>query len=259
MAEREMQQDWAELVEEILALAAAQARALGRELKLSRERVGQAVKPPNWAPKDKKDWDHHVEIKNKDGDRVGYADTSDELVQEYSPATAGDDVASDQKPVAEAETAVDQSRLMSLAGTKWVRTDYPAATGEITSGDLINDTAAHQWLTEHGWQVVTREVDPSSLDPGKASLVSGAEMTVPESGPEVVVRSGTVRTGPETTTRVDGFGTVNGEVVSGWDEVASSVAGSGAAGGASEQEREVIDAAAPSGMVEEAKTPGVSH
>lgn len=257
--EREMQNDWAELVEEILALAAAQARALGRHLKLSRERVGQAVKPPDWAPKDKKDWDHHVEIKNEEGERVGYADTSDELVQEYSPATAGDDAVSDRKPVAEAETAVDQSRLMSLAGTKWVRTDYPAADGEITSGDLVNDETAHRWLTDHGWQVVTREVDPQSLDPGKASLVSGAEMTVPESVPEVVVRSGTVQTGPETTTRVDGFGTVNGQDVSGWDEIANNVAVSGSTGGASEQEREVIDAAAPAGMAEKVDTSGVSH
>lgn len=257
--EREMQNDWAELVEEILALAAAQARTLGRQLKLSRERVGEAVKPPNWAPQDKKDWDHHVEIKNEDGKRVGYADTSDELVQEYSPATTGDQARASQKPVTEAETKVDQSRLMSLAGTKWVRTDYPSTTGEITSGDLVNDETAHQWLSDHGWQVVTGEVDPDSLDPGKASFVSGAEMTVPETVPEVVVRSGRVETGPETTTRVDGIGSVNGEVVSGWDEVASSVAGSGSMGGASEQEREVIDAAAPAGMAERVETPGVSH
>ncbi|MDN5618360.1 MAG: hypothetical protein L0G31_09235 [Kocuria sp.] len=257
--EREMQNDWAELVEEILALAAAQARALGRQLKLSRERVGEAVKPPNWAPKDKKEWDHHVEIKNEDGERVGYADTSDELVQEYQDATTNQDgtVEAESGPMPEAK--VDQSRLMSLAGTKWVRTDYPAADGEITSGDLVNDETAHQWLTDHGWQVVTREVDPQSLDPGKASLVSGAEMTVPESVPEVVVRSGTVQTGPETTTRVDGFGTVNGQDVSGWDEIANNVAVSGSTGGASEQEREVIDAAAPAGMAEKVDTSGVSH
>lgn len=254
-----MQNDWAELVEEILALAAAQARALGRQLKLSRERVGEAVKPPNWAPKDKKEWDHHVEIKNEDGERVGYADTSDELVQEYQDATTNQDgtVEAESGPMPEAK--VDQSRLMSLAGTKWVRTDYPAADGEITSGDLVNDETAHQWLTDHGWQVVTREVDPQSLDPGKASLVSGAEMTVPESVPEVVVRSGTVQTGPETTTRVDGFGTVNGQDVSGWDEIANNVAVSGSTGGASEQEREVIDAAAPAGMAEKVDTSGVSH
>ena len=257
--EREMQNDWAELVEEILALAAAQARALGRQLKLSRERVGEAVKPPNWAPKDKKDWDHHVEIKNEDGKRVGYADTSDELVQEYSPARTGDQAEASHKPMAGAETKVDQSRLMSLAGTKWVRTDYPSATGEITSGDLVNDETAHQWLSDHGWQVVTGEVEPDSLDPGKASFVSGADMTVPETVPEVVVRSGSVETGPETTTRVDGVGSVNGEVISGWDEVASSVTGPGAAAGASEQEREVIDAAAPAGMAETVETPGVSH
>ena len=53
--------------------------------------------------------------------------------------------------------------------------------------------------------------------------------------------------------------TVNGEVVSGWDEIANNVAVSGSAGGASEQEREVIDAAAPAGMAEKVETPGVSH
>lgn len=233
--------DYAQLIEEIMFLAAERAKALGHSLNLSRQRVSQAVKPPDWAPKDKQDWNRHLELKDTDGKRQGFVDTEDELVQEFR------DHSPEAEPSQQVEEPIkgpDQSRLLSLAGTKWVSGTYPPSRDVLGEAEEISDEEAHGWLSDRGWQVVSSETDPSSLDPGSATLINGADVVVPDTVPEAVVRNGRVQTSPQTETKVDGVAEVNGQVVSGWDSIAEDAAQPVHGTGASREEQRLIDVGA---------------
>ncbi|MCP3425831.1 hypothetical protein NBM05_07375 [Rothia sp. AR01] len=222
MAE-ELDHDYEQLLEELFVMAVESARKLKMKAP-SKERMKQAFKDPDWAPKDKSEWDKHVEVKNEDGKRVGFVDTEDPMVTNLKDLSP-EGLHSDERDA----TRRGGGEMINVGGDHWVLAETVAEKNKLRGGTLTDRETAHDWLQEHGWSVVTSETEIDDVDPGKASFIDGADVVVPETVPEAVVHNARVETSPTTNTRVAGAANVNGADVSGWDEIEADVESYGAA------------------------------
>lgn len=234
--DQEVHQQYMELLQELLATAADMAQRVKAKVP-SRQRLQQAFKRPDWAPRDKQDWDHHVAVTNDEDETIGYLDTEDDLVEmfedetprgyteaveEDAPETASDAVAEQETEVV---PQVQPERLANVAGAGWVATQEQGR-GQGARGRVLDDEAAHEWLNGHGWDVVTPEgVKPSTTsgqaeDEERAAFLDGVDLAIPDEAGKVVARNATVTTKKPQNVRVAGVATVNGTTSSSWDEMA---------------------------------------
>lgn len=89
---------------------------------------------------------------------------------------------------------------------------------------------AHAWLEENGWTVMDGQQEApdvaAAADPAAVGqidgpvLVTGGSVDVPEGAKEVVVTGGEANVPEGVPVQVPGAARINGEQVSGWDEVA---------------------------------------
>lgn len=234
--DQEVHQQYMELLQELLATAVDAAQRVKAKVP-SRQRLQQAFKRPDWAPRDKKDWDHHVAVTNGEDETIGYLDTEDDLVEMFEDETPQADTESVEDDAAETTSdaqaeqetevvpQVQPERLASVAGAGWVAT-RGQGRGQGARGRVLDDEAAHEWLNGHGWDVVTPEgVKPSTTvgpaeDEERAAFLDGVDLAIPDEAGKVVARNATVTTKKPQNVRVAGVATVNGTTSSAWDEMA---------------------------------------
>lgn len=242
--DREIQQEYMELLEEMLSAAVEAARRLQTKIP-SRQRLQQAFKRPDWAPRDKADWDRHIEVTNDDGERVGFLDTEDDLVdvveaQEDEDALNNEDIEVEPHNDIEAANLSEAStedapqresseRLASVGGGAWVATEAQGR-GRLERGRLVDEEGAHEWLNANGWDVVSEKgvKESSQLDPdegGRPTVVDGVDVEAPPEAGEIIARNARVNTEKPEKVRVSGAGTVNGTASSDWDDVAREADG----------------------------------
>ncbi|WP_112235321.1 hypothetical protein [Kocuria sp. BT304] len=206
------------------------ARETHREAQALRERIARAVKAPDWAPKDKAEWDHHTAVVNDEGKTIGYADETDPLVATLDPADGS-------KPGGE--------KLLNVGGDTWLAGSHAATDAELDAVKITTAQYARQWLREAGWSLFPKDETPQATDTGPEAtaqtaqeesparevdasapvLVESGTAEVPGSAREVVVTGGEAKVPEAVPVQVPGEGTVNGRQVSGWDDLAPEMAG----------------------------------
>lgn len=225
--DQEVHQQYMELLQELLATAADMAQRVKAKVP-PRQRLQQAFKRPDWAPRDKQDWDHHVAVTNDEDETIGYLDTEDDLVEMFEDETPRGDTDAVAEQDTEVVPQVQPERLANVAGAGWVAT-REQGRGQGARGRVLDDEAAHEWLNGHGWDVVTPEgVKPSTTpdsaaDEERAAFLDGVDLAIPDEAGKVVARNATVTTKEPQNVRVAGVATVNGTTSSSWDEMAEDV------------------------------------
>lgn len=220
--------DYVELLAVLTGAAAqlswAAARETSRDAQALRERIARAIKSPDWAPRDKAEWDHHTAVVNDEGTTIGYADETDPLVATLDPAEGG-------KPGGE--------KLLNVGGDTWLAGSHAATNAELDAVKVTTAQHARQWLREAGWAVFPKDQTAQATDTEtahKASpqqevdasapvLVESGAVEVPTTAREAVVTGGEAQVPESVPTQVPGEATLNGKQVSGWDDIAPEMTG----------------------------------
>lgn len=215
--------DYAEMLG-VLAMGGVRAGIWGvkevqRSYEAIRKRLEKAVKPADWAPRDKDEWKHHTAVKNPEGKTIGYADTNDGLVATMEAKDLQEGV--ERKP-----------KMLNIAGSMWLAAQTAEASRELDVATPTSAQHAHAWLEDNGWTVMdgqreapdaagAADVDPAAVGQIDGPvLVTGGSVDVPEGAREVVVTGGEATVPEGVPVQVPGAARINGEQVSGWDEVA---------------------------------------
>ncbi|TFI02163.1 hypothetical protein E4P34_09300 [Kocuria rhizophila] len=208
-------QDYVELLAVLAGTAAelswAAVRETRRDAQALQERLARAIKSPDWAPKDKAEWDHHTAVVNDEGKTIGYADETDPMVATLDPADGG-------KPGGE--------KLLNVGGDAWLAGSHAGTDKELDAVKITTAQYAREWLREKGWSVFGGErgaPEEQAADDAPVLVESGTAK-VPDSAREVVVTGGDAQVAETVPVQVPGEGTVNGKQVSGWDELAPEMA-----------------------------------
>ncbi|MGU3434367.1 hypothetical protein ACNHUS_15265 [Actinomycetes bacterium M1A6_2h] len=224
--------DYVELLAVLTGAAAqlswAAARETSRDAQALRERIAQAIKSPDWAPRDKAEWDHHTAVVNDEGTTIGYADETDPLVATLDPAEGAQ---------------AGGEKLLNVGGDTWLAGSRAATDAELDAVKITTAQYARQWLREVGWSVfpqkqAAQDADTdteTSAEPEQSPqwetdasapvLVESGTVQVPETAREAVVTGGEAKVPESVPTQVPGEARVNGKQVSGWDDLAPEMAG----------------------------------
>lgn len=246
--------DYVELLAVLTGVAAelswTAARETHRDAQALRERIMRAIKSPDWAPKDKAEWNHHTAVVNDEGKTIGYADETDPLVATLDPAKGAE-------PGGE--------KLLNVGGDTWLAGSRAATEAELDAVKITTAQYARQWLREVGWSVFPKkqpeqdtvteteataqpaqEASPDrTVDPSAPVLVESGTVEVAGTAREAVVTGGEAQVPESVPTQVPGEATVNGKQVSGWDDIAPEMTGADTAPpdtGPSREEERLIGA-----------------
>lgn len=139
MATRELSAEYLELLLAMLEAAALASIDTGRFVS---QRVAKAaVKPPTWAPQDKKDWAHHVRLKNEQGQTVGFADTNSPVVGHVRDSAAD----------GSGKSAEGKEDLMLVGGGAFAIRE-PQESGKMAEAILVSEERARQYAEDElGW------------------------------------------------------------------------------------------------------------